>query len=248
MTVLAAAALGAALQLAPGATFDGAVPMSLWLEAERTRGSDCGWYLSGYELLADTDAAAGGDGCRVAIRLRGTINPASVAYFRDVAARLTELGARPTRIVLDSRGGDADSAFAIANVIRTAPLFRRDGIATEIATDDTAVCFSACLFLFAAGTERRAEFDIFGNPSLPSRMGIHRPAQYRTADGSFDLDPSNPAVRRVAARMRRYFERVGVDPGIVDAMFAVPFDDIHLITRDEALGYGLIREADLRDD
>ena len=246
--------VAAVLQLGADQALTGPLPTSLWLDADAADGNPgrCGWYLSGFELLgmnAD-ERRRRTAGCEVSIRLRGTINPAGADYFRDVSDLLVELDVRPSRIVLNSRGGDADAAFAIARRIRNDPLYRRvgDGVVTAISDDDTAVCFSACLFIFAAGFERRAEFDIFGDPRLASRLGLHRPAQFRRQDGSFDTDRSNPDIVAVENKMRRYFRAVGVDPRIVDDMFAVPFDEIRLISRDDALAYGLIESEDRTAD
>ncbi len=245
-TAIAALLLGAVLQQSVGAALSGPVPTSLWLEAEAGAGRGCDWHLSGFALLAELPDS---DGCAVSMRLRGALNPAGARYFRDVTGRLREINARPVRLILDSRGGDADAAFMIANVLLNDPLFRGDagGVSTEISADPDAVCFSGCLFVFAAGFERKAEFGITGDVPLPSRLGIHSPAQYRRADGTFDVDPANPDVQRAVERMRRYFSRVGVDPAIVDAMLDVPFDEIHLLSREEALRYRLVREQDLRD-
>ena len=227
-------------QSGPGAVFSSPAPLSIWIESS-SAGTSCDEvYLSGFELLADEDHP---DGCDVRIRLRGTITAAGSQYLRRIADRMHELSYRATTIALDSRGGDARAAFTMALTIRRHPAFRsRAGsVRTEVSSADTAACFSACLLLFAAGTERHAAFDIAGNSAPLSRLGIHQPAQYRSADGRFDTDETNPAVQRVARQLRQYFSGVGVSPDIVDAMFEVPFDDIRLLNREDALRFGLIR-------
>lgn len=244
VTLVIIAQLGAAEALN-----DPAPPM-IWLESARNE-PHCDWYLSGRDLLrmASEERHQTFDGCEFSLRLRGNLNPAGADYFADVSDALAGTTASPRTIILDSRGGEADAAFAIAERIRSLELYRRNdgGVATEIADDDTAVCFSACLFVFAAGFERHAEFNIFGDPRLASRMGLHRPARMSRRTGDFDSDRTSAAMRRTESRMRRYFESVGVDTRIVDDMFAVPFNEIHLITRDEARAYGLVGDTRAAD-
>ena len=208
--------------------------------------TDCDWYAPGDELVASRvdDGHGFGADCRIAIRLHGIINREGAAHFAEVVERLAELRHRPARIALDSQGGDADAAFEIARIIRDRDVFRRQRVETVVADHDTAVCFSACIIIFAAGYTRTAEFDINGDPRLASRLGLHRPGQFDRRRNAYDSDDANRDIMAVEHSLRRYFPTVGVSDAIVDAMFAVAFDDIHLITRDEAVSWGLVRRME----
>lgn len=204
----------------------------------------CDWYASAEQLLesVDDEGDATPFDCSLSVRIRGVLNQAGAERFQALTEFLAERRGVPTRVVLNSRGGDAAAALSIADVIRSHPLYRRvdGGVVTAIDPSHTAVCFSACLIVFAAGFERHAEFDI--DPALPSRLGIHRPAQFDRHRSSYDTAPENRSIRLVRRRLVDYFRSVGVDERIVDDMFTIPFDRIHLLSRSEAVGYRLVDE------
>lgn len=205
------------------------------------RGS-CDWYYPASELLEMEPPAAGDVPCPVVLRLRGTLNRDGARLFYRVTEKLHAWPAVPTRVVLNSSGGDAIAAFQIAQLIRDDALFRRapGGVTTAIDESETAVCFSACLVVFAAGHVRHARFDEYGDPALPSRLGIHRPGQFDRDSGTYDSDEDNRNIRVVRVLLERFFESVGVDRQLVSEMFAVPFDEIRLLTEDEARDFGLV--------
>lgn len=203
---------------------------------------NCDWYFTVDEFLEADLEAARGEECEVTIDIFGVLNQAGADRFEHAVAKLGRLHTRPVRIELNSRGGDTDAAFRFASTIRRDPLFSRvdGGVVTSIGNSPSAVCFSACIIVFAAGFVREAEFDIFGDPNLPSRLGIHRPAQFNRILNGYQTDVESRQIRVIKESMKRYFAGVSVSEQIVDDMFAVPFDDIHLISRSEAVGYGLI--------
>ena len=175
------------------------------------------------------------------IRLRGIINREGARYFRDLVTRLQALGHQPSAIVLDSRGGDADAAIFMARLIRENDLFSVVPVESRVSESFDAVCFSACVVIFSAGYERFLEFDIDGNNALPSRLGIHGPGQFNRDAGEYDSSADNGEIQRVSRRLKDYFRSIGVSESLVDDMFAVPFDEIRLLSREELIGYGLYR-------
>ena len=203
--------------------------------------TDCDWHSSASELLAAaaTDGARFGRGCQVRIRIRGTINREGAMLFTDLVSRMSDLQYRPASVVLDSRGGDADAAIAIARLIRRNSIFERVPVETRISDDHQAVCFSACVVIFSAGYRRSAEFDIDGNPALPSRLGIHGPGQFDRESGSYDSAATNAEIMRVSRRLKDYFDGIGVPDKLVDDMFAVPFNEIRLLSREDLVSYRL---------
>lgn len=222
----------------------GAQPTSIYVETEY-EGNDgrehCNWYTSATDFLAATDGreAPYGQNCRISIRLRGALNLEGAGLFARLVSRLESMALQPASIVLDSRGGEANAAIAIATEIRGSEIFRRVPVETRVAEHDQAVCFSACIVVFAAGYRRSAEFDVYGDESLPSRLGIHRPGQYDRQLGEYDSSPTNSDIQRVSRSLKSFFAGIDVDPRLVDDMFAVPFDEIRLLRRDELIDYGL---------
>lgn len=221
-----------------------AAPTSIYLETVPGNGGEthCDWYLSAEDFLAATaDAADDWQGCRTDIRIRGIINREGALRFSRVVSRIREIGMLPEAIVLDSRGGDADAAISMARIIRREEIFTRAPVTTRLSLAYDTVCFSACVVVFSAGYERELEFDINGDQRLPSRVGIHGPGQFDRASGRYDSSSGNSEIERVKRRLKDYFGDIDVDTAFVDDMFAVPFDEIRLLTRDELVRYGLYR-------
>ena len=224
-----------------------APPTGIYVETdyrEAQQDPACDWYASAETLLeaSPDERPTTPRGCKVAVRLRGVLNQAGADRFDALTELLDSEDGVPTRVVLNSRGGDAAAALRIAQRIRNHPLYRRadGGVATVIDPSHTAVCFSACLIVFAAGFERHAEFGIDGDAELPSRLGIHSPAHFDRDRSSYDTAHDNRNIQLVRRRLVDFFRSVDVDARIVDDMFAVPFDRIHLLTRAEAQGYRLV--------
>jgi hypothetical protein len=209
----------------------------------------CDWYLPVSDI-SDTDftnASLFGRNCIINIRLRGIINSEGAALFARLVERLEKSGHSPASITLNSKGGDADAAIAIAAIVRDSPLFLSPagGVETRIADDHSAVCFSACVVIFAAGYRRTLEFNIDNNPDLSSRLGIHAPGHFDEKTGAYDTSNSNVQLLRIKRALKRYFSSISVAEEFVDDMFAVPFDNIRLLGEADLAGYGIaVNQAD----
>ena len=212
---------------------------SIYIEAATRDGGQpgCDWYVPASDFVSSTEAD--GDACHVEIRIRGIINRDGARLFSEVVEKLRSSDHIPTAIVLDSRGGDADAAITMARLVRGTDLFTDPPVRTRISVGYDAVCFSACVVIFSAGYERELEFDINGDPALPSRIGIHGPGQFDRDRRQYDTSAHNGEIMRVSRRLKDYFRQIGVDTRFVDDMFAVPFDEIRLLSREELTGYGL---------
>lgn len=200
---------------------------------------DCDWYRSASELINADGPKGFGRECQVNIRIRGTINRDGAFLFTNLVRRIGEFGYRPAAIVLDSRGGDADAAISMARLIRSEPMFTALPVQARIAAGPESVCFSACVIVFSAGYRRSLDFDINGNAALPSRLGIHGPGQFDPENGRYDSAATNTEIQRVSRRLKDYFSDIGVAEVLVDDMYAVPFEEIRLLSRQELVDYGL---------
>ena len=204
--------------------------------------TDCDWYLSSAEFLESPASDDGRRNCRINLTIRGTITRDGAMLFSRITEELTKAGHQTVAIFLDSRGGDADAAIDMARRIRRHELF--SGVTTRIAEHDSAVCFSACIVIFAAGYQRVAEFNIYGRQDLPSRLGIHGPGQFDSLRKAYDTSAENSEIARVKQALIDYFSTVGVSSVMVEDMFAIPFDDIRLLSEADAKRYGLIESQD----
>ena len=199
----------------------------------------CDWYRSAPDLIDAPDVQELGRECRVNLRIRGTVNLSGAMLFSNLVQRISELGFLPTAIVLDSRGGDADAAISMARLIRKDPVFKAVPVETRISDGPESVCFSACVVLFSAGYRRSLEFNINGNASLPSRLGIHGPGQFDADENRYDSAGTNTEIQRVSRRLKDYFSGIGVAEKLVDDMYAVPFDEIRLLSKVDLVSSGL---------
>jgi hypothetical protein len=241
--ISASIAIGSVLAAGVGAQdrdiLQGTPQTSIYVETDYS-GNDtlenCDWYARASELVAGGEF---GNGCQVNIRISGIINRDGALLFADLARKLEQLGHRAANIVLDSRGGDADAAIAIARLVRQNESFSRVPVRTRLADTFDAVCFSACIVIFSAGYDRFAEFNIDGNEALPSRLGIHGPGQYDRRNRRYDSSAQNGEIIRVGRRLKAWFSSIDVDERLVDDMFAVPFDEIRLLSREDLIDYGL---------
>lgn len=215
---------------------------SIYIEtdhAENKGRQGCDWYWPGNDYLAENPGVDIGSDCIISIRVRGTLNKEGALTFYKVVERAAARGHRASTLVLDSKGGDADAAISMAQLIRKSEVFSAVPVVARIAEDYQSVCFSACVVLLSAAFARELEFDIDNNPALPSRIGIHGPGQFDRQRGSYDTSAANGEILRVSRRLKEYFASIGVAEKLVDDMFAVPFDEIRLLSRDELVSYGL---------
>lgn len=221
---------------------EAAPPTSVVIETDYAANEDrpdCDFYLSADDYLAADDTAGIARDCVITLRIRGVINRDGAFLFADVVERAESAGHPVSALVLDSRGGDADAAISMARLIRKSDVFKTVPVVAKIAAGYQSVCFSACVVLFAAAYEKLLEFDIDGNPALPSRIGIHGPGQFDRASGGYASSSGNREILRVSRRLKDFFRSIDVAESLVDDMVAVPFDEIRLLTRAELVAYGL---------
>ena len=122
---------------------------------------------------------------------------------------------------MNSPGGSAAEGFALAELVRDR------SFDTYVRED----CASACVLVFAAGTERRL--------APTARFGLHRSGvEWRT-----DEDPRSPTDRA----MEQFFRDRGVSDEFIAKTLQTSFHDIWLPVPAEVLSSGLatgIWEAD----
>ena len=204
---------------------------------------DCDWYATATEFVEASIEGADrfGTDCLINIRIRGVINQEGANRFRLLAQHLAESRHRTDTIILNSKGGDADAAMTIGRLVRSEETFRnvRGGVRTAVADTYDAACFSACVVIFAAGFRRSADFDIYDDANLPSRLGIHGPAHFDATANAYDSSATNRQLQRVARALKTYFAELDINEQLVEDMYAIPFDEIKLLTRRDLLDYGI---------
>lgn len=116
-------------------------------------------------------------------------------------------------VILRSEGGDLDAAMEMGRYLRAMEF-------EAIVLPDT-VCYSACVFLLAAGVDKKVQGDV----------GIHRP--YFTTATSISV---SDAIKATKAEAEAYFEEMNIPSRLAEDMFSI-----------EPANMRILSEAELRD-
>ncbi len=174
---------------------------------------------------ATTTSAAFGAGTRQVLAVTGTIGAAGASWLRD---RLDQARLRPGDVVLlSSPGGDLDQSMIMGEMVRARGLATAVGSVDPAGTIGASYCASACVFVYAGGTNR---IGIDG-----SRLGVHRFVASRTVP-----DPVAD-TQRTAGQILNYLTRMGIAPAMFETMSAT--DRIRWLEPGEALNMKLVTET-----
>jgi hypothetical protein len=163
-------------------------------------------------------------GRRWVLYLDGVIEPGADRRLMEFVA-----GQRIARadVYFNSPGGSLLAGMAIGRVLRERGFDTHVGRRTADARRPAdGVCYSACPFAYAGGVQRSLR-----NGSL---LGVH-PARNRVPvpdDAAFD--------RRVQDDGTHYLLEMGVNPDLVEFMRKVPPEGMRVLTRNEAVEFGLV--------
>jgi hypothetical protein len=204
--------------------------------------------------LAKGDPHSCGHDCDQWIAADGKIDLAAPQRLR---ALLAKIGKRRLPIFFHSPGGSVVGSLELGRLIRQQKLVA--GVARTIPSgcDRDNLRDKACKALKRSGTELKSEFDtdltlcnsgcvyalLGGTVRLVPpgvKLGIH----------DTGLDPTKTLPRDVSwSRMKRagherildYVREVGFDRALAEAAFAVPYESVRLLDRDELVRFGIDR-------
>lgn len=120
------------------------------------------------------------------------------------------------RVGLLSNGGDLEEAMNIGRFIR-----RSEGVTSVLPIGG---CSSACVFILAGGVVRYPL----------GKVGIHRPYFNSTPDTGV-----GEKLREILMISRAYFEEMNIPSSLADAMFSIPPEANHFLSRAELDFYRL---------
>ncbi|CAN1541454.1 hypothetical protein MCERE10_02569 [Burkholderiaceae bacterium] len=131
------------------------------------------------------------------------------------------------KLRINSDGGDVDAALAIGRFIRNINLpVKKVFFHVDVWKRDR--CYSSCVFILAAGARRT----LFGD------VGIHRPYFVQ-----LDTKYSAEEIRRIrlvqSKNIKAYLIEMDVAESLLDAMLAVPAEQIKVLTQNELTHYRL---------
>jgi hypothetical protein len=155
------------------------------------------------------------------LRLTGSIAPGDAARL---AERL-EAEAGLELVALNSPGGSVRDALTIGRSIRAAEL------ATVVEGGD--VCFSACPYLLAAGTQRSA--------GEGAQVGVHQ--HYFGKNTVLPAFLAVEDIQRGQGEVMEYLGDMDVDIRLMRPALATGPDDIYVLLPEELLEYRLVTEG-----
>ncbi len=151
--------------------------------------------------------------------LEGGIQPGDA---ERIEKQLAELEPKPGGVILNSPGGSVQDALLLGRYLRDAEL------TTALRSGD--ICYSACPYLLAAGTDRVVPED--------ASVGVHQ--HYF---GESTLLPAFVAVediQRGQGEVMRYLDSMGIDPLVMQHALVTPPDEIYVLLPEELERYRFI--------
>lgn len=176
--------------------------------------------------LSESELASSGirfekKGAYTYIYLDGDITPQMASLFGNAINDPRYLQPMDMLIVnLNSSGGDLYAAMSIGRALKKRDEARKD---RGIFVKPEAKCYSACVFVLAAGLQRVRQGSI----------GIHRPYLLAPKD---DINATSKWLEKVAVDAKAYLREMGVSETLYDHMVNVPPDKI--------LTFSTVREMD----
>lgn len=132
----------------------------------------------------------------------------------DFIASLASWKTPPTVFHISSKGGNLDEAMKIGKIIRL----------SQIPVWTGEECFSACVFIYAAGVERDAR----GN------IGLHRPSFEKKYFANLTSLEAKDKYNELKQQSISYLKELEVSQAIIDRMFQTGSTEVELINATDA--------------
>lgn len=202
-----------------------------------------------------------GRGCDSWIAVEGQVDSGAAPRFRKFFQKVRE---RKLPIYFSSPGGNLDQALAMGAMLREKPVTARVARTVvrecgfEAQDSDVciklkqsgrelhgdlwtrgAMCNSACPYLMLGATTREVAPDAV--------LAVHSPKVVVHFSGLGIPSPEMRAAATVRGHERAdrmvasYIVRMGIDIGLLDLASTVKFEDIHALTREEIIRFGIDR-------
>jgi len=154
---------------------------------------------------------------KVIIGLKGQIRPGDMNQFSSIVETAKASGKLLSEVHLNSQGGNVLEGAKLANAIRTAKL--------ASVVPDGATCASACFFVFAAGTDKKAGYS--------SIIGVHGASDAYGGKDNAKSDAETVSIAKIV-------ESLGVPRDIIGRMVATPPNQMVWLTADDLRAMGAI--------
>lgn len=119
-------------------------------------------------------------------------------------------------VILGSEGGDLGAALEMGRYLRA--------MSFDAVILPDAVCYSACVFLLAAGIDKKVQ----------GYVGIHRP--YFTSSGAGSV---SDAIKATKLEAEAYFEEMNIPGRLAEDMFSIDPANMRILSETELRDYRL---------
>ena len=126
-------------------------------------------------------------------------------------------------VVLDSNGGDVNSAMEIGR------LFRKARVLASV--DHSDKCLSSCVLLLAGAVSRNV---------LQGTVGIHRPYSLDTTPASYEKLQSR--TENLGRAVSDYLKKMNVPESLYEAMKLIPPEEVKILSDTELDKFGLSQD------
>jgi hypothetical protein len=206
--------------------------------------------------LAKGEPDACGQGCGEWIAAEGQFDPGAPQRLRTF---LNRLGGRRLPIFFHSSGGLKNEAIVIGRLLRAREMTA--GVSMTIPEGCVATNDGACRTLKQSGQKLAAELRGVGScysgcvyalvgakvrqVSPGARLGVHSGRRVVVnPDGRVKFAPEDRALSRELAaqsdaQTRRYLQEMGIDSRLFALIAKTPYEEIHVLSRDEIAGFGI---------
>ncbi|HTO60072.1 MAG TPA: hypothetical protein VMM15_02335 [Bradyrhizobium sp.] len=201
-----------------------------------------------------------GPGCNRWIAVEGQIDANAASRFRKFLQRVKD---RNLPIYFASPGGNVDQAIAMGGMLRergavarvgrtvarecgfeaqdSAPCLKVKQSGAEMHADlwtRGAICVSACPYLILGAPTREIAADAV--------VGVHSARVVVAFTGGIPTREMRAAAtergrERIDRSLTSYFKRMGAETALLDLAHTVRFEDMHVLTREEIVRFGIDR-------
>ena len=202
-----------------------------------------------------------GRGCDSWIAVEGQIDSGAAPRFRKFLRQLRD---RSLPIYFSSPGGNLDHALAMGAMLREKPTVARVARTVVSECGFEAQDSDVCLKLKQSGRELHGELSTRGascNSACPYLMlgattreiapdallAVHSPrvvVQFRgtgTPTREMRAAATERGLQRADRMIQSYFAKMGADIGLLELARTVKFEDMHVLTREQIVRFGIDR-------
>lgn len=149
---------------------------------------------------------------------------------KELVGVISSNNIKTATVNLDSPGGDLLAGIEIGKIIRKNSFHTSVDNNEKNVEDSNAICYSACVLIYAGGVSRSLQSG--------AKIGVHRFSRNFSSEEDLDL------AQVISARVIKYLVEMGVDVKLFERMSKTAKDDIDVIELQDALRLKLVNNGE----